>query len=385
MAQYTVTRACGHEETVYLFGPGSTRRWRLDNVEPQKLCEECYQIELAKKREQANQEAAEAAKQMKLPELVGSERQVPWAETIRQQILIGLDELVYRLPEERRGDINLLEAIEHIKSKTDASWWIDRRGVSEYQLKQLLEEASKEAETEKADTLAKPLADEAKIEATVRPENPKTETVAEIRALADAIEISFPERREDFRQIVKGLGFSWSTIRWERKIYPKNGMIEDRAAEVGNKLLAAGFPIRIYDETIRQRAINGEYEPECKRWIQIRVSGEHEGWLVLSWEGYNDSLYRAAKKIAGARWSRPSIVVPVENYEEVLDFAQMYGFKISEKAQAAIDAARELKEKALTTGIKVSEIDKTPEPGAKPPVLEIPDEVTIDAELRDED
>ena len=87
MAKYTVTRACGHDEVVVLFGKGRDREWRLENVEPSKLCTECYQVELARQREKENQEAAEAAKEMSLPELTGSEKQVTWAETLRLTFL----------------------------------------------------------------------------------------------------------------------------------------------------------------------------------------------------------------------------------------------------------------------------------------------------------
>jgi len=48
---------------------------RLENVEAQKLCRECYQAELAKQ----NAKAAAAAAEMGLPELTGTEKQVVWA------------------------------------------------------------------------------------------------------------------------------------------------------------------------------------------------------------------------------------------------------------------------------------------------------------------
>lgn len=108
MAKYTVTRACGHEEVVVLFGKIKNRDWRLENVEPSKLCYECYQVELAKRREEENREAAETAKEMQLPELTGSEKQIAWAETIRQKMLADIDEFIYtRVKEDVRNDPQL--------------------------------------------------------------------------------------------------------------------------------------------------------------------------------------------------------------------------------------------------------------------------------------
>lgn len=380
MAKYTVTRACGHDEVVNLIGKHSTREWRLENVEPSKLCYECYQVELAKQREKANLEAADAAKDMHLPALTGTEKQVPWAETIRVQMLADIDAFVYRrIKPEYRNEPKLLEAIEHIKSKTEARWWIDNRGMNmASEFKRLLESAAKEVKTVKVG----PVANEAKIEATVRPEKPITETVAEIRALEDAVEISFPEKRDDFREVVKGMGFRWDDGCWRRKLNKKNGTPQDRAAEAGHVLLAAGFATRIYDEEIRDKAVNGGYEPECTRWVQLRTSDKYNGWLAISW-GRDEDFYTAAKRLPGAHWSKPSVVVPPENFGEVLDFAKMYGFKVSDAAQAAIEAARYAREATLTA--KVAPVVKPAKVVAdgKPPKLEVPTEVEIADEFKD--
>jgi hypothetical protein len=384
MAKYTVTRACGHTETVVLFGKTKDREWRLENVEPSKLCHECWQKELAEQREKENQEAAEAAREMNLPQLTGSEKQVAWAETIRQKILANIDTFIHQeIREERRNDPKLLEAIEHIKSKTDASWWIDHRTADwSWEIKHLLEKAAKEAKEKRMAPPPEVVA-EAKIEATVRPENPVTETVAEIRALENSIEIVFPERRDDFRQLVKQeLKMKWDG-KWVRKLVAKNGTPADRAAEAGHRLLAAGFIIRIFDEDIRQQAISGEYEPECTRWVQARTSGKYEGWFAINWDR-RDDFYKAARAIGGSKWDRPSVVVPPEKFAEVLDFAEMYDFRVSEAARKLAEAARQAKDAAL-----VAQVDAPPEREAvvasnKPPVLDAPTEVGISDEFREE-
>lgn len=380
MAKYKVTRACGHDETVNLMGKLKDREWRLDNVESAKLCYECYQTEKKRRYEEENKEAAEVAREQGLPQLSGSKKQIPWAESIRQQMLADIDTFIYKhVKPECRNDPKLLGAIDHIKAKTEARWWIDNRGVNmSCEIRGLLERAMKEEQSEKAG----PAIAEAKIEATIRPEAPKTDLVAEIRPLDDAVEISFPERRDDFRELVKGQGYRWEDGCWQRKLYAKNGTPQDRAAEAGHRLLAAGFPIRIYDETIRIKAVTSDYEPECTNWVQLCIGEKYTGWLAISWDR-KDDFYGATKRIAGARWSSPSMVIPPENYEEVLDFAQMHGFQVSEAAQEAIEIARVARDKTLTVSVAQPADQGGVVASGKPPVLEVPVEVEIDAALRE--
>ncbi|MDD5486725.1 MAG: hypothetical protein PHW65_04145 [Dehalococcoidales bacterium] len=388
MAKYEVERACGHTETVVLFGKTRDREWRLAR-EAEKLCYECWQKQLKEEREKENQEAAEAAKEMNLPELTGTEKQIAWAETIRQKMLADIDEFIFRnVNKEQRNAPKLREAIEHIKSKTEARWWIDNRKVEyRYEFAHLLENAAQEAESKYHEPAPEVVA-ESKAEATVRPEEPKTETVAEIRPLENAIEISFPEKREDFREIVKKqLKMRWNGNCWARELRAKNGTAADRASEAGHLLLAAGFTVRIYDIGIRQSAITGDYKQETTRWIgQFKKDlDKHAGWLCIEWDREREDFYNVARKLPGSRYDRPYVVVPPEQFEQVLDFAQMYDFKIMKVAQKAINAARKAKEEALIVKVDAPERNKTAKPSDKPPVLEVPAEVEVDETLRDDD
>lgn len=382
MAKYIVTRACGHEETIALFGPHRDREWRLEKVEPNKLCYECWQAEVARQREEANREAAEAAKELGLPELVGTEKQVAWASTIRKEKLDGIERHFAQTV--RMGDVisaRLQAAAHRIRQKTEASYWIDRRNSHYiYLLERECDAIEKECKQPAQEIII-----DAQAEATIRPENPVTETVAEIRVLTDAVEITFPEKREAFREIAKGqLKMEWAGSFWRRKLIERNGTPQDRAAEAGHRLLAAGFIVRIYDERVRAKAISGQYEPECTRWILRRDDDRpYGGWLVISWDRQRDDFYGAAKRIRGSRWSRPSIVVPPENYEEVLDFAERYGFKVSAKAQGVIDTARRVRGAALVVNVETPPEAEAIVATGKPPVLDIPENVGIADEFRD--
>lgn len=380
MAKYKVTYTCGHEGVVNIIGPNKDREWKLA-YEEAKLCPDCYKAKLEAERQKQNAEAAEANQTAGLPKLEGTEKQIAWAETIRKSILEGIESKVLSKINPEQKELTL-KAFEAIKRQTKASWWIDIRDISISEMKALLAKEAdviSKAESEPPDAVV----EEAQAEATVYPENSVSNLVAEISIKNNTIQVSFPERNETFRQIMQENNFEWNSG-WFRKISKFNGTVEDRAIEIGNKLLTAGFPIRIYDTEIRQKAISGEYEPECKRWVQAMVKGDYKGWLVLSWGGFNDKLYKAAKRIAGSRWHKSDMVVPPENYLEVLDFAKMYGFKISDGAQEVIEVARQRREKALTTGIKSPKAECSPEPGTIPEKLEVPEEVTIDEEFRDE-
>ncbi len=386
MAKYTVTRSCGHEETVSLVGPGSNREWRLENVEPNKLCYECYQEDLKRRREEASREAAEAARVNNLPALTGSEKQIAWAKTIRASMLDRLEEIVATKWNGllKLSDQECRDAIEHIKNtETSAHWWIDRRHdiKSPVQLVALLKDrlAGINSDVSESDTGAM----EAAIEATLRPESPVTETVAEIRAKESSFEIVFPEKRDDFRDLVKGrLKMHWSDGKWARGLGILNGTPADRAAEAGHRLLAAGFPVRIFDDKIRQMVVTGAYNPECSRWISRRAKGDYTGWLSVGW-GNDDDFYKAARKLPGSRWDKPGVVVPPENYEEVLDFANKYGFQVSPGAQEVIKAAKEIRQRALIPDLDAPQETKPFIASTIPAALDVPDVVEIDDEFKD--
>lgn len=378
MAKYEVTYTCGHPGVVNLIGPHKDREWKLER-EKEKCCPECWARMIESERKQNNEEAAEANRMAGLPELQGTEKQITWAETIRRQIIDAIQEDILN---ENSPDA-LIKAFNGIKSHSAASWWIDNRKCTIFVLKELLaaeHEALKKAQTEPPAAII----DDVKAEATVYPEKTVSNLVAEITIQNNkTIEVHYPERNEDFRLIMRGREFKWDDG-WKRTIDKFSGSVEDRAAEIGNKLLAAGFPILIYDEDIRKRAVAGEYSPEPTRWIMAVVDGNYKGWLSISWPYEGDNYYDAARKIPGSKYNRPNVVVPPESYQEVLGFAKIYDFSISEKAQTIIETSKQLKETALVTGVKTPKFEQPPKPGTKPEPLEVPEEVNIDEEFRDD-
>lgn len=77
--KYHVTRTCGHEERIELFGKNSAREYKLAEA-AKELCTECR----AAQRQKAEKHNMELAEANGLVTLEGSEKQVAWATTIRQ-------------------------------------------------------------------------------------------------------------------------------------------------------------------------------------------------------------------------------------------------------------------------------------------------------------
>lgn len=380
--KYDVTYSCGHTGVVVLFGPTRDREWKLRR-ETEKLCAECYQKKREEDRQREIRETAEANKAAGLPPLTGTEKQIIWAEAIRKEAIKFIETKIIPIMNEKFEarapgmKEKTLKAYESFKTRSDAAWWIDNRGKFDYgPLEELIETEIKQIEQAEAEPPAV-IIDEAKVAATVYPEEQKHNLVAEITVTETGIEAIYPEKNEAFYQIVKALGMEWENRRWVRECYFKTGPAVDRAAELGNSLLRAGFPVQIMNPEARQKAIDGTFEPEQRKWILSLIDGEYKGWLAISWPREGTNYYTAARRLEGSRYAKPYVVVPAANYENVLGFAEVHGFSISPGAQKIIDAARAAKESALVTG-------------AKPPVVksakkEEPVQEGILDELRDDD
>ncbi|MFE7151643.1 hypothetical protein, partial [Heyndrickxia sporothermodurans] len=211
-----------------------------------------------------------------------------------------------------------------------------------------------------------------KTESTVFPENKITNAVAEITIKDDLVSVFF-EKNEDFRKIIKGLGYVWSGSSWGKKIEETTGAAKERAAELGNALLNAGFPIMILEEKILRNAIEGNFEPECTNWIYRRIGKD---LLAINWKGYNDKLYQKARSLPGAKWDSPSVVVNVAHYNEVEEFADLYNFKFTEDAKKLINEYKEQIQKVEV--VKPAKVEKEEQKDGLEKILESSDEILDD-------
>ena len=313
--------------------------WEKWAVSYYDTCDDCLDKQHA-------QEAAELAKQAKedgLPALYGTAKQVVWAEQIRAQLIADIHAVLdkmdaeisketdearraYMLESRRIADL----AYENIAAESSANFWIEHRDDKALNL---LKRVAREKDI--ADKDSKKIS-EIEEEATIVPEN-QTKGTATIKLLDEDVMAIYP-KDDDFRQIVKESGYSWNSGMggWMRGINQFTGTAKDRAAELANKLLRAGFSVTCLDNDVRRMAVDASYEPECTRWVSYVVSGSYAGWLSVK-VGRNHSLYEAALKIKGARYSSGSVMVPVANWKLVMDFADMYEYKLSTGAKKAIE------------------------------------------------
>lgn len=361
MAWYYGTYSCGHEGRVNIIGPVKDRQWKADR-EFSKMCPECYKQYLKKQREKEILEAKKKAEEMELPELTGTEKQVAWAITIRDQLINKFNKAM--------NDEDYMEIISFdvrnitkedmikirdyiIENKTNAEFYIDTRY---WKLDEFIIKYKKDALRPKEEVeMEKKLLEEIEKEALIVPENAITNSIARIVYENNEIVVTF-EKNDKFIEIVKKLGYKWINGAWRKEITNTTGTATERIAELGNKLLAAGFPVKIYDHIAREKAINADYEPEHTRWIYLRTSGKYEGWLVIKWQGRNDSLYQIARKLSGSKWDN-GVVVKVEYFEEVEEFARLYDFKFTDAALKAIQEYKEAYQNSVTTVEKPKETE----------------------------
>lgn len=394
MAKYNVTYACGHDQIIDMVG--KDREWRLER-ESQKLCPACWYEERQKQQAQASAKAAEEAQEAGLPALQGTEKQVAWAETLRKVAIKKVTDLLLRFEERqeqsetkrRKREIQeFKDCLASFRLRTEAKWWIDNRDPDNF-LHLITTEAvrynsaKEEPPVEVVAEVKKSLLEE-RAEATVEPENKKTPVVAELRTVTiegnEFVELK-SEKSDIVRNICREQHFDFISSRssWIKKITGLNGGVE-RLVEMGNILLNKGVPIRIYDPELRRRAVAGEYEQECLRWIKRSEDNK----FIISETGAKN-YYDAARRIRGSRWDSnlKCVVVPAENFEELQGFADRYGFRFSKQA-------RELREEAIAAKNKIEIVapikkEKAPDLiGVKPGILAVPETVEIDKDLADE-
>lgn len=125
MSQYDIQRACGHQDTIDIRGTNVRgERDRRAMWEGALDCFACRRAERQVRNDELNARAARIAEASGWPALSGSDRQAAWAQDIRATMIAALvDECG------TREDIAAL-LITAILRRTDARWWIDRRGLT---------------------------------------------------------------------------------------------------------------------------------------------------------------------------------------------------------------------------------------------------------------
>lgn len=149
MARYTITYSCGHTADKQLFGKIDDRENYINWCKEHKLCPECQRKQLEAQRSEYYEIALKSVAE--LPALNGSEKQVKWAISIRQnwidiakeyfeskgKTLDEVKDLLLKTYNERKEDIESSESYKfvdnyymlllHAMTNESAAFFIDHR------------------------------------------------------------------------------------------------------------------------------------------------------------------------------------------------------------------------------------------------------------------
>lgn len=141
-------------------------------------------------------------------------------------------------------------------------------------------------------------------------------------------------RYDPFVEIIRKFCYHWTGTWWSKKFHDFESPV-DRAAELCALLLDKGFIVDCGD-IIAQKAIHG-YMPAITRRIMVY---EHTKNFSIWW-GYPDDFYRQAMFLPGARYDPGSktVTIPAEFANEVVGFAELHNFSISDRARELIENA----------------------------------------------
>ena len=141
---------------------------------------------------------------------------------------------------------------------------------------------------------------------------------------------------------------------WERNIDKFNGPLIDRLVELATKLLSKGYAVKAPEEYL-EMIKKGEYASEQTRW----VTWSSKKNMFLVWWEYNEKIKNALKNIKNT-CKNYKYYIKLDYYKELLEFADIFNFSITEKAQQMIEQYRkEVEEKKIKVTVKESsKVDK---------------------------
>lgn len=328
MAQYEIMYQCGHTGTIYSYGARKYNESYL-SLKSQELCPGC-------KIEKENKKAAEISESMELPQLIGTERQVAWANTIRLSIMKKFPNLIITelndltIPIDKK---ELKKAYNYVITNiTKASFWIELHHVDSLELfTTLLCEYEKYIEKKEQE-----LSDAEKEAFTAQPDHIEFNSIVVLIKSKDGNLLAYYQKNETFIKIVKKFYMKWQGDDcWKKTINEYNDSFNDRAAELGRRLLLAGFVVQFPNSQSKEMAMNKSYKEQQKRWISIH----DDSTFAIQFE-QNRQLYREARAIPSATYCSPYVYVSTSYYKELEEFANCHNFKFTIEATRVLESLR---------------------------------------------
>ncbi|MHB8226726.1 hypothetical protein [Acidithiobacillus sp.] len=311
-----------------------------------------------------------------LPALTGSDKQVSWATEIRTARL-NIATLDTAIPGEpptpRAPQDEFLRCLQGIRR---AHWWIETRtlGRAPFMLAAFDEGIKARYVTPPQDNAAAHAVLEEALLAPTRTRGP----IAEVSLAAGKVRVVLIEFDEDTNTLLKRCGYRWDDPAWTRLVV--DDMAGHRAVEIAVRLIAHGCPVRIFDEALRQRVIENDYEPEPPRRVEVSTSAKYRTKFHLVWTLDEKPVQckKAAQQLRGAKVFDDGAYVSASHFEEIQDFASQNGFTITPEAQSLIESEKG----KLAGSVKVAARPKAAAVIPPKPVL-APANGEIDAELLD--
>lgn len=319
MGKYMVMHSCGHTVEHALFGKMKDREWRIERLQEQ-LCPDCYKAACEAK------DASERAERGFVP-LKGSEKQTQWADKIRLGRARDMDREDIRhstLVLNHVEEADYEHAVEWLAEIDMASWWIDHRDDPIHMLiPAIIAHHWAECSTE---------AKEAKAERFLKTADCTSNTVVDVYA-KDSDVCTKSDYDEKLIKFLKGLGFSWNPEDriWQIGAATAFRSVDDAIADYANQLLNAGFPVMVAPE-LHESVIHATFKVVPEKWINYWK----KGLIINTTEG--QAVKQGVKCIPGARiYEDGSCYAPLSSRDEVIEFAKMNGFVISECAMREMD------------------------------------------------
>jgi hypothetical protein len=178
----------------------------------------------------------------------------------------------------------------------------------------------------------------------IRPKKVVGSAICRVVTIDRLVSLVYPEKREDFRMLVKGFRYQWTT-RWQRKFSDKADIV-DRVAEISNEILLLGIPVQIDCEMVRDRLLSSSFVPESFKRVMGYTADPYKDWFTFEYPKGED-WYSEIMKLTAAKYTDGLIVVPPEQFAEVEDFAEINDFELTEKALSIVATARSVAENAI--------------------------------------
>jgi hypothetical protein len=184
---------------------------------------------------------------------------------------------------------------------------------------------------------------------------------------------TFPEKRDDFRDLVKPIGFRWFAPHWQ---LPANGRVPDAdvfCAALAHQLLSEGYMVQLKPYKAHQLALTETFDPLPTRWCERTVAGEFRDWFRFTWPYDDESSYSRCRALPGARYAEGAVYVPRGSAPAVLDFCERRNFALTAGARALTAEQETALENSLVLNIRRPS-PKTP-PGRPPAPKDISEDL----------